>query len=228
MTEQPKGLSLLVRIWSQVVQFLTFFHLIISGIYLTVTMAMTSMSVIFAVFILHLHHRGNLDRRAPPWLRRASCVLSRVVCVRTSPVLTSNILSDIEERLTPGVSSYNKGFRVNSLRHVTLSPIGQESARYYSHKENAAAARKRSESLTYKIKHVEEDVLRNLRMVIDKHDKEELQHYISKVWEDIAIVFDRFLFWIFFVTACTATLSLLVFKPLTKDINIETSQLYQT
>ena len=89
-------------------------------------------------------------------------------------------------------------------------------------------SRGRSESLTYKIKHVEEDVLRNLRMVIDKHDKEELQHYISKEWEDIAIVFDRFLFWIFFVTACTATLSLLVFKPLTKDINIETSELYRT
>ena len=189
---------------------------------------MTSMSVIFAVFIIHLHHRGNLDRRAPPWLRRTSCVLGRVVCVRTSPVLSSNILADIEERLTPGVSSYNKGFRVNSLRHVTLSPIGQKESRYYLHKEKTASSRGRSESLTYKIKHVEDDVLRNLRMVIDKHDKEELQHYISKEWEDIAIVFDRFLFWIFFVTACTATLSLLVFKPLTKDINIETSELYRT
>ena len=192
-------------------------------------MAMTSMSVIFAVFILHLHHRGNLNRRAPPLLRRASCVLGRLVCVRTSPVLSSDILSELEERITPGVSTFNKGFRVNSLRHVTLSPIGQkESPRYYLHKETTAAARGCSESLTYKIERVEEDVLRNLRLVIDKHDKEELQNYVSKEWEDIAIVFDRFLFWIFFITACTATLSLLVFKPLTKDMDIESSKFYKS
>ncbi len=92
---------------------------------------------------------------------------------------------------------------------------------------NRTTASGRADSLTYKIKHVEEDVLRNLRMVIDKHDKEELQHYISKEWEDIAIVFDRFLFWIFLVSACTATLSLLVFKPLTKDIDIESSKFYE-
>ncbi len=145
---------------------------------------------------------------------------------------------------------------MNSLRHVTLSPLSGKNdrnssppspapaahvdsspARYYLHHPQGSDSNStttttttrghQTESLTYKIKHVEEDVLRNLRMVIDKHDKEELQHYVSKEWEDIAIVFDRFLFWIFFMTACTATLFLLVFKPLTKDINIETSKFYQ-
>ncbi len=181
-------------------------------------MAMTSMSVIFAVFILHIHHRGNLNKRAPPWLRKISHIMARLVCVKTSPVLHNDIMSELESRNNAG--AYNKGFRINSLRRVTLSPLSKKgSHKYYIHQQNSRGA-----ELTYRLKHVEDDVLRNLRLVVGKHEQEEIQHYLSKEWEDIAIVFDRFLFWIFFITACSATLALLVLKPLTKDITIDPSQ----
>lgn len=40
------------------------------SIYLTVVMAMTSVSVMFTVFVLNLHHRGPKRRRVPEWLRK--------------------------------------------------------------------------------------------------------------------------------------------------------------
>ena len=53
-----------------------------TGVYLTVTMAMTSLSVVFAVFVLHIHHRGSQDVRAPRWLRHFALeVVARALCM---------------------------------------------------------------------------------------------------------------------------------------------------
>ena len=41
-----------------------------AGIYLTIVMSLTSVSVIMTVFVLNLHHRGPDKRAIPPWLRR--------------------------------------------------------------------------------------------------------------------------------------------------------------
>jgi len=41
-----------------------------SGIYLTIVMAMTSVSVVTAVFVLNLHYRGADRRPVPSCLRR--------------------------------------------------------------------------------------------------------------------------------------------------------------
>ncbi|NP_001297421.1 neuronal acetylcholine receptor subunit alpha-10-like precursor [Aplysia californica] len=52
------------------------------GIYLTVTMGMTSMSIILTVFVLQLHHVGPHKRRVPRWLRSLVFeVLARLVCM---------------------------------------------------------------------------------------------------------------------------------------------------
>lgn len=42
----------------------------ISGIYLTIVMALTSVSVILTVFVLNLHYRGPHSKPVPRWLRR--------------------------------------------------------------------------------------------------------------------------------------------------------------
>ncbi|KAI8789211.1 acetylcholine receptor subunit alpha 2 [Biomphalaria glabrata] len=39
-------------------------------IYLTIVMALTSVSVIMTVFVLNLHHRGPLKHSVPPWLKK--------------------------------------------------------------------------------------------------------------------------------------------------------------
>ncbi|GFO05211.1 neuronal acetylcholine receptor subunit alpha-10 [Plakobranchus ocellatus] len=52
------------------------------GIYLTVTMGMTSLSIILTVFVLQLHHVGPHKRPVPRWLRTIICdMLARLVCM---------------------------------------------------------------------------------------------------------------------------------------------------
>ncbi|KAI0214558.1 Acetylcholine receptor subunit alpha-L1, partial [Lamellibrachia satsuma] len=51
------------------------------GIYLMVIMGLTSLSVIFSVLVLNVHHRGDRETRAPYWLRRIALhYISRVMC----------------------------------------------------------------------------------------------------------------------------------------------------
>ena len=73
----------------------------VAGIYLTVTMAMTSLSVIFAVFVLHVHHRGSLNRRAPLWLRKSALRMAKVVCSTPSPYLLATYKEVREEQEDP-------------------------------------------------------------------------------------------------------------------------------
>jgi len=55
-----------------------------AGIYLTLTMGMTSLSIILTVFVLQLHHVSPRQRPAPHWLH---CLMIRYVapalCMRT-------------------------------------------------------------------------------------------------------------------------------------------------
>lgn len=58
------------------------FDCVFSGIYLTVTMGMTSLSIILTVFVLQLHHVGPHKRRVPRWLRSLVFdLLARLVCM---------------------------------------------------------------------------------------------------------------------------------------------------
>ncbi|BFY98789.1 hypothetical protein BsWGS_01830 [Bradybaena similaris] len=53
------------------------------GIYLTVTMGMTSLSIILTVFVLQLHHVGPHKRRVPRWLKSLVFgFFARIVCMR--------------------------------------------------------------------------------------------------------------------------------------------------
>ena len=52
------------------------FYLCCAGIYLTITMGMTSLSIVLTVFVLQLHHVTQRRRPAPAWLH---CLMIRYV-----------------------------------------------------------------------------------------------------------------------------------------------------
>ncbi|GFR93219.1 neuronal acetylcholine receptor subunit alpha-10 [Elysia marginata] len=59
-----------------------FLSILSTGIYLTVTMGMTSMSIILTVFVLQLHHVGPHKRPVPGWLHTVVVgVFARLVCM---------------------------------------------------------------------------------------------------------------------------------------------------
>ena len=55
-----------------------------AGIYLTVTMAMTSLSIMLTVFVLQLHHAGPHQKAVPAWMRSLVIgAIARVLCMRS-------------------------------------------------------------------------------------------------------------------------------------------------
>ncbi|ELU10286.1 hypothetical protein CAPTEDRAFT_201263 [Capitella teleta] len=115
------------------------------GLYLTVIMAMTSASVVFSVFVLHIHHKGGRGNRAPLWLRRFT------------------------------------------LKYLATYLCTQK------------------------------ELLKCVRHVLDKQDRDELERHVIREWEDVAAVVDRLLFWLFALLTLFSSLALLVFKPLAKE-----------
>lgn len=193
-------------------------------------MAMTSMSVIFSVFVLHIHHRGNLHRRAPSWLRKTALVLSKVVCHRPSPLLSQSKQEflrkqqqqqrSIKMSMRTGYGSFNQGFKLSPLRNVTLRTM--ENGEYSIQPSN------NGESHCHDVKHngrvapsLEEELLAQLQVIVKRYEKEDSEIRVNSEWEDIAIVFDRVLFVFMCSMATTVTLSLLIFKPLTKSVSID-------
>lgn len=105
-----------------------------AGVYLTIVMAMTSISVIMTVFVLNLHYRGPDDRPVPRWLRRllGYQTLHRGLTIRRRfgqcAVHKDNIFRDHEEHrgrnhCPPGVAtrqrSQSAGDCVSGKRSTT-------------------------------------------------------------------------------------------------------------
>ena len=56
----------------------------VSGIYLTVTMAMTSLSIVLTVFVLQLHHVGPHQKAVPGWIKQIVIrYIARILCMRS-------------------------------------------------------------------------------------------------------------------------------------------------
>lgn len=60
----------------------TYYFFFFPGIYLTVTMGMTSLSIILTVFVLQIHHVGPHKKRVPSWMRTLVFdLLARLLCM---------------------------------------------------------------------------------------------------------------------------------------------------
>ncbi|GFN80597.1 neuronal acetylcholine receptor subunit alpha-10 [Plakobranchus ocellatus] len=71
------------------------------GIYLTVIMAMSALSVALSVFVLNCHHRGISMRRPPRCVRLFSCLVARVLCMRLLHIKDVNADSIEDCRISP-------------------------------------------------------------------------------------------------------------------------------
>lgn len=169
----------------------------IAGIYLTCTMAITTLSMVLTVFVLNLHHIS--DRPVPPLVRKVVFIyLARVLgmCGTTDEIMTakpkhsqrkfrhSNIAdANIDERTAiielhnrPGQNSANVGTNHHSLR-------GSRDPKYMQ--------------TAYR----------------DQDIEAEMQEDYAKDWKRLAEIFDRLFFWLFLMAILISTLVL--FHPLT-------------
>ena len=188
-------------------------------------MAMQAFSVIFCVFVLNIHYRGAHNRRAPLWLRRfATRVIGRALCIK-SRYINDSLLDEINIDLDPfvydaGYGTFNRGFKLNSNSNVH-APASHESSKNSSPHVRMSKTNGRTSRQT-DIRRTEEEVIQHLRLILNKQTRHDMEAVVVREWEDIASILDRFLFWFFFIVAFLATLSMLVFSPMVKDVKFDT------
>lgn len=200
----------------------------ISGVYLTIVMSLTSVSVIMTVLVLNLHHRGPNRQEIPLWMRRIVLgKLRQFFCINnsSSSLVTTNetkflrsmslkmTLDNIAQELqnemqmengmADTIVTDNQGTTIHSPRDVRFNSLQNENLKRSRTKSNRGHSYSR----------INDEILQSLRSVIDKHEREDHDYEIIQDWRRVAQVVDRILFWVFFLGTLISTIIVLVICP---------------
>lgn len=122
------------------------------SIYLTLVMAMTSVSVIFTVFVLNLHHRGPNRKRVPYWLRK---LIVKDFTKRNVKNLKRALSSQDMSTSRAEAEANTEKLRKNSMpkwlnrvfQHAFVSPEPKPVANHIGHSANPEQAFKANHSV---------------------------------------------------------------------------------
>ena len=203
-----------------------------TGIYLTISMATTSVSIILTVWILKLHHPGPHQREMPAWLRSLILRhLARLVRFRCTvgcndmrrrkkrhaesggagPTCVNHSGGDTTEACLRLINDMNKHSPVAELRAVGL--IRRSGVATMPGFSNGPAGRSSAGDDDTRRTIVMEEILKNLKMLVQKKDANEQQAVVVNEWQEAASVMDRLLFAIFLTISLCSLLTLIVFIP---------------
>ena len=202
-----------------------FFASALAGIYLTVTMAMTSLSIVLTVFVLQLHHVGPNQKRVPRWVKRIVIdVIARVICMR------AHVHAHYGTKVR---ATKHRALRVptsDGREEVCLTSFVDHSMDYTKDSNNCNGRLGQSplhmpaghvpppppdfleadQGLSY------ERLSRHLKILVSQHEGEDQHQDVINEWRLVAGIMDRFLFWLFLIGSVMSSLCILVFKPMTK------------
>ena len=211
-------------------------------------MAMTSLSIVLTVFVLQLHHVGPNTKPVPRWIRIVVItVISRIICMRSSNTNYYQYDKKEREELTRSGSLRRSGSFRSSVRErqrtqgrmaggggITPPSRRQDEICLTSFIDNLDMLKDTNcngglgqseplydmnsdpsgRSVTY------DKISKHLKILISKHDSEDEYQDIINEWRLVAHIMDRFLFWLFLIGSFLSSLSILVFKPMTKPTNL--------
>ncbi|EFO23786.1 hypothetical protein LOAG_04698 [Loa loa] len=178
------------------------------GIYLTIIMLLTSISVIMTVMVLNFHHRGPFDRPVPEWvhilvlqkLRHFLKVHLQYPSGKRNGLFVSNGQPrEICSRKIIGLKSRNQ-FEDQLLWLQETEFISVD--RYLT-----ARRTKRSTDLEFRLHKL-------LQTFLKRQETNELYQMLTSEWRQVAHVVDRLLFWIFLICTVMITVILLVIIPI--------------
>ncbi|XP_041375101.1 neuronal acetylcholine receptor subunit alpha-10-like [Gigantopelta aegis] len=172
------------------------------GIYLTVIMAMSAISVALAVFVLSCHHRGTVVKLPPRPVRILASVIGRLLCMKLFYIDT-NQASALPSHL------------IDSHRLTTDVTEIEISAFMYSTPtfKSTIEAMKVNGSL-------QKDTVVHLRTIIDDYQKSQFDRNVVLQWREIAQVMDRCFFVLFLTITLASSVVLLIVRPMTKATRI--------
>lgn len=195
------------------------------GVYLTIIMAMSALSVIFSVFVLNFHHKRTGTRPPSAWLKsfartiacftctriKFSCDMYRAVSVMHSPI-------DDQRMQENGCLQINEELITDS--HENSRDSGVHNSDIGSFNVNGRGKNNNTNGVI-NLQYVETILSDYVKRVVSGHDRtlEEIQ--VLNDWREIARVLDRLLFIIFGIVTVSSTVTLLVISPATKSLTIE-------
>lgn len=212
------------------------------GIYLTVSMAVASVSVILTVVVLKLHHCAPNQPRVPRWVRTFVLgYLAKVVQCSFIPKSTcrrrrrntemsdvdSHDPRDIESKLLKEIEAFatqsngtkskvSSGFTNFSQRDRNNSKVNLE-LKTYSMSEASSMGDDDILGNTHSDKTMD-DILKYLKVLVVKSDAEDAEMEVVEEWKQVALVIDRLFFWMFLVITVVSSVIILVIVPSFKYI----------
>lgn len=193
------------------------------GIYLTTVMSLTSVSVILAVVTSNINQRGFREVDVPRWFRKCVIGLGRVMCFQMIH-LTNETPEDIQmiplhikgyTHTMKNTFSNDSGCSLIEYENGDCHPNNQNQQNQQNLKMTATQCNSREGNWEL------EEILRRLKILIDKDDEKDRVDFYSKRWIEAAEIIDRFFFIIFIIGTTLSSVLLLVVMPLIKSVSIE-------
>lgn len=179
----------------------------IAGIYLTCTMAITTLAMVATVFVLNLY--GMKEKPVPLWAKKVFVIyMARILCMCDCSAIQ-------EERDDAEARVKNKRGRDIVSRAPESVPLRKTSRDHdvhlrlhVPHEDRRASASGSSVSPLPGLTFVPSYELKD-----KKEDKDASKQDYTKDWVHVAVVFDRLFFWLCLLFILITTL--LLFHPLT-------------
>ena len=190
-----------------------------AGIYLTVTMAMTSLSIVLTVFVLQLHHVGPNQKPAPAWIKNSVIkVIAPLLCMKSYVDNHYNNTSAAKASDDMTMTSFSDYVDYNNCNGKASYPPHHQSHLHPLLSHSPSTRRHRPPRADYLSddQFSYDQISNHLKILVSKHDGEDEFQDIINEWRLIAHIMDRFLFWIFLVGSFLSSLVILVLLPMTK------------
>lgn len=180
----------------------------IVGIYLTITMALTSCSILFTIMILQIHHVGPRQRKVPKWIRYlAFDHIARYLCIRgivhnfvKDEVLADMFPADMSER-----PDCHPDTTLNNYTYIMELAGRSVPQRKPPITENGSQTK------------LELLIATELRRNATFQREKEKQRQIGDEWRLLAIIIDRLLFWLYIVVTVLTSIGILLFMPVSSE-----------
>jgi len=195
-----------------------------TGIYLTVIMSMSGLSVVFSVFVLNIHHRGALAKGPPSFIKSFARFVAKVLCmnIRLDNQINFNTTATyIPERNFMYPSHENEALlqndigRHSNMNHVDINEVSNETLTDVMN-QNVNMNSTNVYKSTF-----DKELLTYFKQVMLIHDNTLTERRAIHEWKEVARVVDRLSFYIFLLITGTSTIVLLVISPMTKDIRLD-------
>uniref|UniRef100_A0A915PPN4 Uncharacterized protein n=1 Tax=Setaria digitata TaxID=48799 RepID=A0A915PPN4_9BILA len=172
------------------------------GIYLTIVMLITSISVVMTVMVLNFHHRGPFDRPVPEWVRvlvlqKLRTLLKMHLQYPTSRsgnlLLPNDQFHKIRSRNIINLKSYHQlEDQLLWLQETEFITV-----------DGCLTTRRTKRSIDLQVR-----LHRILQMLLTRQETNDLYETLAIEWREVARVIDRLLFWVFL--ACTVVISVIL------------------